>query len=74
MKKMIDIKVKDQFSQIIDAKALLAKGIEHDSLEMQKLLQKIEHVVIANEIILPSIEFLFESKNSSSIYRVVEVN
>lgn len=74
MKKMIDIKVKDQFSQIIDAKALLAKGIEHDSLEMQKLLQKIEHVVIANEIILPSIEFLFESKNSPSIYRVVEVN
>ena len=74
MKKMIDIKVKDQFSQIINAKAVLPQDTEHDSLEMQKLLQKIEHVVIGDEIILPSIELLFESQHFPSIYRVVEVN
>ena len=67
MTKMIDIKVKDQFSQILDAKALLRAAPE-----IQELSKRIEHIVIAGEVILPSIELLFESRNSSSIYKVVE--
>lgn len=73
MKKMIDIKVKDQFSQIMNAKAVL-RDADSQCLELQKLVQKIEHVVIDDEIILPSIELLFESQNSANIYRVIEVN
>ena len=65
---MIDIKVKDQFSQILDAKALLR--LRPEALEV---FNRIEHIVIDGEVILPSIELLFESQNSSSIYKVVEV-
>ena len=68
MTTMIDIKVKNQFSQILDAKALLR--LRPESLEV---FNRIEHIVIDGEVILPSIEFLFESQNSSSIYKVVEV-
>ncbi|ANF83137.1 hypothetical protein A3K93_07780 [Acinetobacter sp. NCu2D-2] len=73
MKKMIDIKVKDQYSKVVDAKAVL-RDSEIESLELPKLVQKIEHVVIGDEIILPSIELLFESQNTPSIYRVIEAN
>ena len=73
MKKMIDIKVKDQFSQITSAKAVL-RDLDSQPQELQKLLQNIEHVVVDDEIILPSIELLFESQNSSNIYRVIEVS
>lgn len=67
MTKMIDIKVKDQFSQILDAKALLRAAPE-----TQELFRRIEHIVVDGEVILPSIELLFESRNSASIYKVVE--
>ena len=68
MTTMIDIKVKNQFSQILDAKALLR--LRPESLAV---FNRIEHIVIDGEVILPSIELLFESQNSSSIYKVVEV-
>lgn len=68
MTNMIDIKVKNQFSQIIDAKALLRA-----TPETQAVSKRIEHIVVDGEVILPSIELLFESQNSSSIYKVVEV-
>ena len=71
MKKMIDIKVKDQFSQIVNAKAFL-REVDPQALELENIIQKIEHIVIDDEIILPTIELLFESKNSSNIYRVIE--
>ena len=66
MKKMIDIKVKDQFSQIVNAKAFL-REVDPQALELENIIQKIEHIVIDDEIILPTIELLFESKNSSNI-------
>ncbi|CAM4107850.1 hypothetical protein [Acinetobacter pragensis] len=67
MTNMIDIKVKNQFSQIVDAKALLRSAPEN-----QDVSKRIEHIVVDGEVILPSIELLFESQNSSSIYKVIE--
>ena len=37
-----------------------------------ELVKKIEHIVVDGETILPSIELLFESQQSSNIYRVIE--
>lgn len=71
MTTMIDIKVKDQFSHIFDAKALLRQSLQQQD-QQSKLLQNIEHIIVNDEIILPSIELLFESKNSDNIYRVIE--
>ena len=67
MTNMIDIKVKNQFSQILDAKALLRSSSENNTGS-----NHIEHIVVDGEVILPSIELLFESQNSSSIYKVIE--
>jgi hypothetical protein len=72
MTKMIDIKVKDQFSKVIEAKAMLRSLAEHNNHQALDLVKKIEHIVVDGEIILPSIELLFESQESSNIYRVVE--
>ncbi|HJF28620.1 hypothetical protein OC498_04090 [Acinetobacter bohemicus] len=70
MSKMIDIKVKDQYSKIIDAKALLRSLTDYQA--PTDLVKKIDHIVVEGEKILPSIELLFESQQSSCIYRVVE--
>lgn len=67
MTNMIDIKVKNQYSQIVDAQALL-----NSASETQDMIKRIEHIVVDGEVILPSIELLFESQNSSSIYKVIE--
>lgn len=69
MTQMIDIKVKDQFSQVYDAQALVRNPSEEDS---RALFHRIEHIIVAGEIILPSIELLFESQKSDSIYRLLE--
>ncbi|MGN8006467.1 hypothetical protein ACTJJH_00560 [Acinetobacter sp. 22301] len=67
---IIDIKIKDQFDKIHDAKAQLKKNlVENESL---KLSQRIEHIIVDNEIILPTTELLFESEQNENIYRVVE--
>ena len=72
MSKMIDIKVKVQFSQVTEAKAMLRSFAEHNIHHAAELVKKIEHIVVDGETILPSIELLFESQKSSNIYRVVE--
>ncbi|WP_374665986.1 hypothetical protein [Acinetobacter sp.] len=67
MTNMIDIKVKNQFSEILDAKAVLRSASDSNNV-----FSRIEHIVVEGEVILPSIELLFESQNSSSIYKVIE--
>lgn len=69
---IVDIKIKDQFEKIYDAKAQLKKNlVEHDN-EHLKLSQRIEHIIVDNEIILPTTELLFESEQNEKIYRVIE--
>ncbi|KAB0622621.1 hypothetical protein F7P75_14840 [Acinetobacter gandensis] len=69
MKQMIDVKVKDQFSQVYNAQAMV-RGKDAD--DSRAIFHRIEHIVVAGEIILPSIELLFESQNSENIYRLLE--
>lgn len=72
MTKMIEIKVKDQFSEIHEVQALLREIPQQAELNQLSLFQRIEHIVVKSETIRPSIELLFESRQSDSIYRVVE--
>lgn len=72
MNEMIEVKVKDQFSKIHEVYALLRAIPEDAEPNKLSIFQRIEHIVINGEIILPSIELLFESCNSDSIYRIVE--
>ena len=72
MNEMIEVKVKDQFSKIHEVYALLRAIPEDAEPNKLSIFQRIEHIVINGEIILPSIELLFESCNSDSIYRLVE--
>nr|AIW81416.1 hypothetical protein [uncultured bacterium TB350_p] len=72
MTKMIEIKVKDQFSEIHEVQALLREIPQQAELNQLSLFQRIEHIVVKGETIRPSIELLFESRQSDSIYRVVE--
>ncbi len=55
MKQMIDVKVKDQFSQVYNAQAMV-RGKDAD--DSRAIFHRIEHIVVAGEIILPSIELL----------------
>ena len=72
MTQMIEVKVKDQFSKVHEVHALLRDLPENAESNKLSIFQRIEHIVINGEIILPSIELLFESCNSDSIYRLVE--
>ncbi|WP_407305494.1 hypothetical protein [Acinetobacter sp.] len=72
MNEMIEVKVKDQFSKIHEVYALLRAIPENAESNKLSIFQRIEHIVINGEIILPSVELLFESCNSGSIYRIVE--
>lgn len=69
---IIDIKIKDQFDQIHDAKAQLKKNLVEHENEPLKLSQRIEHIIVDNEVILPTTELLFESEQNENIYRVIE--
>ena len=40
--------------------------------EPLKLSQRIEHIIVDNEVILPTTELLFESEQNENIYRVIE--
>lgn len=51
---IIDIKIKDQFDQIHDAKAQLKKNLVEHENEPLKLSQRIEHIIVDNEVILPT--------------------
>ncbi|MEQ1120631.1 hypothetical protein [Acinetobacter seifertii] len=69
---IVDIKIKDQFEKIYDAKAQLKKNLVENGNESLKLSQRIEHIIVDNEIILPTTELLFESEQNEKIYRVIE--
>ncbi|MBV6590223.1 hypothetical protein [Acinetobacter baumannii] len=71
-KDIIDIKIKDQFDQIHDAKAQLKKNLVEHENESLKLSQRIEYIIVDNEVILPTTELLFESEQNEKIYRVIE--
>lgn len=72
MIKMIDIKVKDQYSQILDAKAVLSTRLMEQAAEGTPVSRHIDHIFVNGEMIQPSIEFLYESQTSPSIYKVIE--
>ncbi|MFA3516949.1 hypothetical protein KWE67_12575 [Acinetobacter baumannii] len=69
---IIDIKIKDQFDQIHDAKAQLKKNLVEHENESLKLSQRIEYIIVDNEVILPTTELLFEREQNEKIYRVIE--
>ena len=71
MSEMITVKIKDQYSNELNALAWLNKLQEHDD-ESYSLFQRIDHIVVEGEKILPNIELLFESRSSDSIYRIIE--
>ena len=72
MNELIDVKIKDQYNQIWEVKACLRKCPKDSNTEKLALPQRVEHIVVDNEIILPSIELLFESQKSSNIYRIID--
>ena len=53
-------------------KAQLRQVPENSEAERLDLFKRIEHIVVDGEVILPSIELLFESRQTESIYRVVD--
>jgi hypothetical protein len=72
MTQMIEVKVKDQFSKVHEVHALLRDLPENSESNKLSIFQRIEHIVVDGEMIQPSIELLFESRNSDSIYRIIE--
>lgn len=71
MTSLIDIQVKDQTNKIVTAKALVRKALLESQPTHFTLNQCIEHIIVDDEIILPSIELLYESKHSNKIYKVI---
>ncbi len=72
MTQLVDVKVKDQYSQTYNVKAQLRQVPENSEAERLDLFERIEHIVVDGEVILPSIELLFESRQTENIYRVVD--
>ena len=69
---MITVKVKDQYSNELNAMAWLNNLYEQEHAQELALFKKIDHIIVDGEKILPSIELLFESRESDSIYRIIE--
>ncbi|MBJ9985542.1 hypothetical protein IAE19_08805 [Acinetobacter sp. S40] len=67
----LEIKVKDQFDQLYDAKATIKEQQNTPEGEPLSLYQRVEKIEVDEEIILPSTELLFESQNSNRIYKIV---
>ena len=72
MTQLVDVKVKDQYSQTYNVKAQLRQVPENSEAERLDLFKRIEYIVVDGEVILPSIELLFESRQTENIYRVVD--
>ncbi len=72
MTQMITVKVKDQYSNELNAMAWLNNLYEQEHAQELALFKKIDHIIVDGEKILPSIELLFESRESDSIYRIIE--
>ncbi|MDC4473505.1 hypothetical protein OHV47_16350, partial [Acinetobacter baumannii] len=68
----LDIKINDELAQIHDGKAQFKNNIVEHANEPLKLSQRIEHIIVDNEVILPTTELLFESEQNEKIYRVIE--
>lgn len=71
MTQMIDVQVQDQWNKILSVKAALRKCPKHSKAEHFSLDQRIAHIVVDGEVILPSIELLYESQNTTQIYQIV---
>lgn len=71
MTKMIDVTVQDQRNQMHCVKALLRNYPQNSKTEQLALHQRIEHIVVDGEVILPSIELLYESQETNQIYKIV---
>ena len=67
---IVDIKIKDQFNNIREGKAFMKRVVAEQ--EHLQLCQKVERILVDDEILLPSTELLFESPSTSHIYRIVE--
>ncbi|MDM1244182.1 hypothetical protein [Acinetobacter indicus] len=72
MSQLIDIKVEDQYQHRYDAKAQLRQVAENAKTAELPLFKKIDHIIVEDEIILPSIELFFESQKSNNIYKIIE--
>lgn len=55
MTQLVDVKVKDQYSQTYNVKAQLRQVPENSEAERLDLFKRIEHIVVDGEVILPSI-------------------
>ena len=71
MKKMIEIQVQNQCNQILSVQAALHECPKDSKAEQRSLNQRIAHIVVDGEVILPSIELLYASRHSPNIYQVV---
>ena len=71
MTKIIDVTVQDQCNKILSVKAALRDYPENSLTEQLELSQRIAHIVVGDEVILPSIELLYESQQTSHIYKIV---
>ena len=67
---IVDIKIKDQFNNIREGKAFI-KRLFAQQPHLQ-LCQKVEHIVVDDEILMPSTELLFASPHTSHIYKIIE--
>ncbi|KGT46336.1 MULTISPECIES: hypothetical protein [Acinetobacter] len=68
---MIDVKVKNQYGKVLDAKALLHEGAKEID-PSRRIVQQVEYIMVDGEIIRPSIELLFNSERNDCIYRIME--
>lgn len=71
MAQMIDVQVQDQCNKILSVKAALRECPKNSKAEQFSLDQRIAHIVVDGEIILPSIELLYESQSTTQIYKIV---
>lgn len=71
MTQVIDVKVKDQRNQILSVKAVLRDYPTNSRTEQLDLNQRIAHIIVDGETILPSIELLYQSQQTSNIYKIV---
>ena len=68
---MLQITLQDQFDQCHLAQAFLK--IIPEPCHAATIVHHIEHVIVRDELLLPSIEFLLSSDVSIYIYRIVDV-
>ena len=68
MTQLVDVKVKDQYSQTYNVKAQLRQVPENSEAERLDLFKRIEHIVVDGEVILPSIEVVPHVWTTKSLF------